>query len=264
MEDFADKNHISEDPYNRVSSISFSRASGSQDSIIAEVHDRADFINENDEKMFDIGVVKSSNFNMPSLNTSSVPFNNKNTSKMIKSSRSNNLNNTTIVSPKLQRKNTIALCTKEYEKETLHRIIENEDDKNIVREYETNTQIKSSLKYIRNTNIKNNHMLDRHKGIDPNDFMYLHVEDSYVPGEKIFENEQIPDMAYDPSEDNIDFVQLLIFNEGSTFLVFWRCILLTASFLSPYYYAYIAHKGYDSTPYLVIWFECIFLFDILL
>jgi hypothetical protein len=42
----------------------------------------------------------------------------------------------------------------------------------------------------------------------------------------------------------------------------WRIILLTASIVSPYYYAWIAHGGYETTPLVIVLFEVIFALDI--
>lgn len=42
----------------------------------------------------------------------------------------------------------------------------------------------------------------------------------------------------------------------------WRIILLSASLTSPYYYAWVAHEGFETTSFLIVLFEAIFALDI--
>jgi hypothetical protein len=63
-------------------------------------------------------------------------------------------------------------------------------------------------------------------------------------------------------ESSVDFFQYLIFDQDCAFLVLWRVILLSASLVSPYYYAYVSHRGYEKIPPIIIVLECIFAFDI--
>jgi hypothetical protein len=120
---------------------------------------------------------------------------------------------------------------------------------------------------MRFEDVKNEHNLLRIEGINPEDFLQEHVGDSFCAGEKHFHEEHSEEAdhehgEYEEKESDIDFVKYLIFPSDSSFLVAWRIILLSACMTSPYYYAWVAHEGYETTPIPIMFFECLFAFDI--
>ena len=121
---------------------------------------------------------------------------------------------------------------------------------------------------MRNEDVKNEHQLLRKIGIDPEDLLPEHVNDSFNPGEKQFDDEVEQQHNHDEGvaeceEHSFDFVEWLILSEHSFFQVAWRVILLSSSIASPYYYAWVAFEGYETTPIPIILFELIFAIDIL-